>query len=47
MAPLQLNTLQREAALADIHRPLLIIAAAGTGKTSTLCGRVGHLVAQV
>jgi superfamily I DNA/RNA helicase len=42
-----LNSLQLEAAQADIHRPLLIQAAAGTGKTSTMIARVAHLLAQV
>jgi DNA helicase-2/ATP-dependent DNA helicase PcrA len=38
-----LNVRQREAATAD-SRPLLIIAGAGTGKTSTLAHRVAHLI---
>ncbi|MGH8708794.1 MAG: ATP-dependent helicase [Burkholderiales bacterium] len=39
----KLNPRQREAAQAP-SRPLLIIAGAGTGKTSTLAHRVAHLV---
>jgi len=39
----RLNERQREAARFDA-RPLLIIAGAGTGKTSTLAHRVAHLV---
>src|SRR3989337_2109835 len=39
----KLNARQREAAQAS-SRPLLIIAGAGTGKTSTLAHRVAHLV---
>lgn len=33
------------AAVADDHRPLLVIAGAGSGKTSTLAHRVAHLIA--
>ncbi|MBI4754657.1 MAG: ATP-dependent helicase [Betaproteobacteria bacterium] len=52
-APLQsLNDAQREAVLfgsvgdaADAHRPLLVIAGAGSGKTHTLAHRVAHLLA--
>ncbi|HSQ82436.1 MAG TPA: ATP-dependent helicase [Casimicrobiaceae bacterium] len=44
-----LNDAQRRAALhgsgAEAARPLLVIAGAGTGKTSTLAHRVAHLVA--
>jgi len=39
----KLNPRQREAATYG-HGPLLIIAGAGTGKTSTLAHRVAHLV---
>lgn len=38
-----LNQQQREAVVADNH-PLLVIAGAGTGKTTTLAHRVAHLV---
>lgn len=43
----RLNDLQRQAALAPLDRPLLILAAAGTGKTSTLVARMAHMAAQV
>src|SRR5688572_33444335 len=39
-----LNEHQREAATADPARPLLVVAGAGTGKTSTLSARVAWLV---
>jgi len=39
-----LNEAQRTAAEHDARRPLLIIAGAGTGKTTTLAHRVAHLV---
>ena len=41
-----LNELQRGAALAPLDRPLLVLAAAGTGKTSTLAARVEYMVSQ-
>jgi DNA helicase-2/ATP-dependent DNA helicase PcrA len=41
----QLNPEQREAAT-HTGGPLLILAGAGTGKTTTLCARVAHLVAE-
>ncbi len=41
----QLNPEQREAAT-HAGGPLLILAGAGTGKTTTLCSRVAHLVAE-
>ncbi len=41
----QLNPEQREAAT-HAGGPLLILAGAGTGKTTTLCARVAHLVAE-
>ncbi|WP_051324617.1 ATP-dependent helicase [Candidatus Solirubrobacter pratensis] len=41
----QLNPEQREAATHS-GGPLLILAGAGTGKTTTLCARVAHLVAE-
>ncbi len=51
-SPHQLNRRQRKAAIYGInngiatqHRPLLIIAGAGTGKTETLGVRIGDLVA--
>ena len=40
----RLNARQREAACFDAKAPLLILAGAGTGKTSTLAHRVAHLV---
>jgi len=40
----RLNARQREAACFDPKAPLLILAGAGTGKTSTLAHRVAHLV---
>src|SRR3954463_7598972 len=40
----RLNAKQREAACFDPRAPLLILAGAGTGKTSTLAHRVAHLV---
>ncbi len=40
-----LNDAQREAATCDGNAPLIIIAGAGTGKTSTLAHRVAHLLA--
>src|SRR5437868_15229644 len=40
----RLNARQREAACFDARTPLLILAGAGTGKTSTLAHRVAHLV---
>src|ERR1700704_2070893 len=40
----RLNARQREAACFDARAPLLILAGAGTGKTSTLAHRVAHLV---
>jgi DNA helicase-2/ATP-dependent DNA helicase PcrA len=49
----RLNEAQREAVefgigaeVADSHRPLLVIAGAGSGKTNTLAHRVAHLVAR-
>lgn len=45
MACARLNPRQREAVLADPCRPLLIVAAAGTGKTSTVAHRVAHMLA--
>jgi len=41
----QLNPEQREAAT-HAGGPLLILAGAGTGKTTTLCARVAHLVCE-
>src|SRR3954451_3886561 len=41
----QLNPEQREAAT-HAGGPLLILAGAGTGKTTTLCSRVAHLVSE-
>ena len=41
----QLNPEQREAAT-HAGGPLLILAGAGTGKTTTLCARVAHLVSE-
>jgi DNA helicase-2/ATP-dependent DNA helicase PcrA len=41
----RLNERQREAACAG-DAPLLVIAGAGTGKTSTLAHRVAHLILQ-
>src|SRR3954465_6941423 len=41
----QLNPEQREAA-PHAGGPLLILAGAGTGKTTTLCSRVAHLVSE-
>src|SRR5438045_3606612 len=40
----RLNAKQREAACFDPRAALLILAGAGTGKTSTLAHRVAHLV---
>src|SRR5580765_800641 len=40
----KLNARQREAACFDPRAALLILAGAGTGKTSTLAHRVAHLV---
>src|SRR5438445_11101909 len=40
-----LNVAQREAVTHE-HGPLLIIAGAGSGKTSTLAHRVAHLIAR-
>src|SRR5256885_14611186 len=40
----RLNAKQREAACFDPRAPLLILAGAGTGKTSTLAHRVAHLI---
>src|SRR5690349_8869922 len=40
-----LNEAQREAVLAGSLEPLLIIAGAGTGKTTTLAHRIAQLVA--
>eukprot|EP00968_Pinguiococcus_pyrenoidosus_P020692 scaffold2514_cov205-Pinguiococcus_pyrenoidosus.AAC.2 len=42
--PPALNPAQRSAASADIHSPLLILAGAGTGKTSTLLARIRFLL---
>mmetsp|Transcript_46957 Transcript_46957/g.149799 ORF Transcript_46957/g.149799 Transcript_46957/m.149799 type:complete len:1540 (+) Transcript_46957:62-4681(+) len=39
-----LNEMQLAAATGAIDAPLVIVAGAGTGKTTTLLGRVGHLV---
>jgi DNA helicase-2/ATP-dependent DNA helicase PcrA len=41
-----LNDRQREAACAPTDRPLLVIAGAGTGKTTTLVARVAWLIEQ-
>src|SRR3954453_20157018 len=41
----QLNPEQREAAT-HAGGPLLILAGAGTGKTTTLCARVAHLISE-
>ncbi len=41
----ELNSRQRDAAEAASERALLIIAGAGTGKTTTLAHRVAHLIA--
>jgi DNA helicase-2/ATP-dependent DNA helicase PcrA len=42
----RLNARQREAATAACTRPLLILAGAGTGKTTTLTSRVAWLIEQ-
>jgi len=42
---LKLNAAQREAVTAD-EQALLVLAGAGTGKTTTLAHRVAHLVVQ-
>lgn len=39
-----MNPEQREAAMAPIDRPLMIVAGAGTGKTTTILQRVRYLV---
>ncbi|MEO8551249.1 MAG: ATP-dependent helicase, partial [Kofleriaceae bacterium] len=39
-----LNARQREAVLHDGREPLLVIAGAGTGKTTTIAHRIAHLV---
>lgn len=40
----RLNHAQRTAASRDVHKPLLIVAGAGTGKTSTLIARILYQV---
>ena len=40
----KLNDAQRRAVECDAQRPLLVIAGAGSGKTSTLAHRVAHLI---
>ena len=42
----RLNGAQRDAATSEPRAPLVIVAGAGTGKTTTLLGRVGHLVSK-
>ncbi len=44
---LPLNASQLEAAQAAINTNVLIHAAAGTGKTSTMIARVAHFLSQV
>jgi len=41
-----LNEKQKQAATMDIERPLAIIAAAGSGKTSTLCSRIAYILSK-
>lgn len=40
----RLNAEQRAAATADVSVPLMILAGAGTGKTTTLIARIQHMV---
>ena len=42
----RLNQAQRDAVTHAAPEPLLVIAGAGSGKTSTLAHRVAHLIAQ-
>lgn len=43
----RLNEEQRRAAMTDRDSPLMILAGAGTGKTTTLVARIEFLVNQV
>eukprot|EP00249_Psilotum_nudum_P029666 c40819_g1_i1 orf=28-282(+) len=45
-AVVQLSEAQQSAIKAPIDRPLLILAAAGSGKTLVLCFRILHLISQ-
>ena len=40
----KLNTEQHQAVTHDFNRPALIIAPAGSGKTSTMCHRIAHMI---
>ncbi|GAQ89294.1 putative DNA helicase UvrD/REP type [Klebsormidium nitens] len=42
----ELSEAQKMAAFAPLDKPLLIVAAAGSGKTSVLCHRILHMIAQ-
>lgn len=44
--PPALNDEQQRAVYADVHKPLLIVAGAGSGKTTVVVERIFHMVTQ-